>query len=105
MGAQLSMLPDPIDQAFLEFHHNNPQVYRTLVGLAREWKAAGHGRCSISMLFEVLRWDSGMRTTSKDGLKLNNSFRSRYVRIISANEPDLAPMFETRVLASERGAA
>lgn len=29
----------------------------------------------------------------------------RYARLISANEADLAHVFETRALASERGAA
>jgi hypothetical protein len=99
---QLSFLADPIDQAFIEFHHENPHVYRALVGLARDWKAAGHARCSMNMLFEVLRWDEGLRTKSADGVKLNNNFRSRYARIIEANEPDLAGFFETRALASER---
>jgi hypothetical protein len=100
---QLSFLPDPIDQRFVAFHHGNPDVYRKLVGLAREWKAAGHDRCSMNMLFEVLRWDDGVRTKSADGLKLNNDFRSRYARVIAANEPDLREFFETRSLSSERG--
>lgn len=99
---QLSFLPDPIDQAFVAFHHSNPHVYRALVGLAREWVRAGNGRCSMGMLFEVLRFDHGLRTASADGLKLNNNFRSRYARLIAANEPDLAHAFETRALATER---
>lgn len=98
MTEQLALMPDPIDEAFFAFHHTNPHVYDELVRRAREWRDAGHDRCSIGMLFEVLRWDEGIRTTSGDGLKLNNNFRSRYVRIICANEPDLAPMFETRSL-------
>jgi hypothetical protein len=102
---QLSLLPDPIDQAFFAFHHANPDVYRSLVKLARQWKAAGHDRCSIAMLFEVLRFDVGLKTTSPDGLKLNNSYRSRYARIIQANEHDLRGFFETRALATERVAS
>lgn len=103
LGRQLSFFPDPIDQRFVAFHQSNPHVYRRLVGLAGEWKAAGHARCSMNMLFEVLRYDQGLRTASADGVKLNNDFRSRYSRIIEANEPDLAGFFETRSLASERG--
>lgn len=102
---QLSFLPDPIDQSFVAFHHANPHVYRRLVSMAREWKAAGHQRCSINMLFEVLRWQLGIKTDSPDGIALNNNHRSRYSRLISANEPDLADMFELRALASERGVA
>lgn len=101
---QLSFLPDPIDERFVEFHHSNPHVYRHLVGLARQWRDAGHRTCSMKMLFEVLRWDAGVRTSSADGLKLNNDFTSRYARLIAANEPDLAHLFERRCLAAERGA-
>lgn len=101
-GPQLSLLPDPIDQRFFAFHHANPHVYQALVRMARQWKAAGHHRCSIAMLYEALRFDQGLRTDSADGLKLNNSYRSRYARIIQANEPDLAGFFETRCLAGER---
>lgn len=100
---QLSFLPDEIDQRFIEFHAANPHVYRQLVGLARQWRDAGHGKCSMKMLFEVLRWDAGVRTRSVDGLKLNNDFTSRYTRVICANHPDLASLFETRALAAERG--
>ena len=92
------MLQDPIDTAFLEFHHSNGDVYEALVRMARRWKAAGHDRCSIAMLFETLRDGRGLTTTSSDGLKLNNNFRSRYARLIQANEPDLAGFFETRQL-------
>ena len=102
---QLSLLPDPLDQAFFAYHHANPQVYRALVKLARQWKAAGHDRCSVNMLFEVLRYDQGLKTTSMDGLKLNNSYRSRYARVIQANEQDLRGMFETRALVTERVAS
>ena len=104
-GRQLALLPDPIDQAFVEFHHANPHVYDELVRLARRWKAAGHDRCAIGMLWEVLRWSAGIATDADDGLKLNNSFRSRYVRVIQANERDLVGFFETRALASERRAS
>jgi len=102
---QLSLLPDTIDQAFFAFHHANPDVYRALVKLARQWKAAGHDRCSVNMLFEVLRYDRGLKTATTDGLKLNNSYRSRYARIIQANEHDLRGFFETRALSTERVAS
>ena len=102
MTRQLAFLADPIDEAFYTFHHHNPAVYTTLVRMARAWKHAGHSRCSIAMLYEAARYDRGLKTRSADGLKLNNNFRSRYARLIQANEPDLAGFFETRVLAPER---
>jgi len=97
MSAQLTLLPDGIEQRFLAFHHKNPEVYQILVGLARKWRDAGHTNCSIKMLFEVLRWQVGI-TTKGDDFTLNNSYTSRYARLIAANEPDLAALFQMRQL-------
>lgn len=103
---QLTLLADPIDERFLAFHHQHPDVYVELVRLARRWKAAGHPKIGMKMLFEVLRWNRGLSQVRDDrGFKLNNDFSSRYARLIQANEPDLRGFFETRALADERGAA
>lgn len=87
-----------IQERFEEFHHKNPEVYYELVTLARSAKVRGHQRVGIDQLFAVLRWNRLMRTSSRDGWKLNNSFRSRYARLIAEREPDLAGIFETREL-------
>jgi hypothetical protein len=97
MTGQLTLLPDGIETKFIEFHHANPHVYDALVRMARQWKSAGHPTCSIKMLFEVLRWQVGI-TTSGDDFTLNNSYTSRYARLIAANEPDLADLFQMRQL-------
>jgi hypothetical protein len=98
---QLSLLPDPIQEQFVEFHHANPTVYSALVSLARQWKSAGHDRCSIDMLVHLVRWDYGTRTDTRDGFKINDHFTSRYARLIQANERDLAGMFSTRALRGD----
>ncbi len=100
---QLALLADPLDERFTEFHHANPHVYRTIVAFAYQWKSAGHDKCSMKMLFEVLRWEYGITTRSTDGFTLNNSYTSRYTRLIHANEPDLAGFFNTRQLEADRG--
>jgi hypothetical protein len=87
-----------IDRAFAEFHAANPDVYRCLVSLARDLRARGHQRLGIGMLFEVVRWQRHMTTVDADGFKLNNNYRSRYARLIMADEPDLAGAFELREL-------
>jgi hypothetical protein len=94
---QLSFLPDPLEVRFLEFHHANPHVYAALVDMAHEWRNAGHDSGSIAMFFEVLRWRVGI-TTSGEQFVLNNSYRSRYARLIAANEPELRQFFHTRQL-------
>jgi hypothetical protein len=49
------------------------------------------------MLFEVLRWRSGMRTGGDD-FRLNNNYHALFARLIMQNEPDLAGLFELREL-------
>lgn len=95
---QLSLLEDPLDVRFAEYHHTNPHVYAALVELAREWKAAGNQVCSMDLLFNRLRWDFGLRGDG-DQFALNNSYRSRYSRLIEANEHDLVGFFTKRRLA------
>jgi hypothetical protein len=92
-----------IEQAFIEFDTQNPEVYRQLVRLARQWRAAGKAKLGIKTLFEKLRWEwhvAGL--TDSDGYKLNNNFTALYARKIMKNETDLDGLFEIRSLASER---
>jgi hydrogenase maturation factor len=92
-----------IEQAFIEFDTQNPEVYRQLVRLARQWRAAGKAKLGIKTLFEKLRWEwhvAGL--TESDGYKLNNNFTALYARKIMKNEADLDGLFEIRSLASER---
>lgn len=101
---QLALIADPIDIRFVEFHHANPNVYRQLVNLARKWRDAGHDKCSMDMLFHLLRWEYGISTTG-DGFRLNDHYTSRYARLIAANEPELADLFNTRAIKSDWSAA
>ena len=92
-------LSDDLEERFMSFHVNNPEVYRRLVEMAREWRAAGRQHGGIKMFWEVLRFTSGIKTTGK-AFKLNNSYPSRYARLIMRREPDLGGFFETRELHS-----
>jgi len=86
-----------VQRRFEAFHAENPRVYERLVAMARELRARGRERVGIGMLFEVLRWEHAISTTGDD-FRLNNNFRSRYVRLIERREPDLRGLFETREL-------
>ncbi len=87
-----------LDRAFAEFHAQNPAVYARLVELAHAARRRGHQRIGIKMLFEVLRWERYLETVDVSGFRLNNNWTSRYARLVMANEPTLAGMFETREL-------
>ena len=98
-GRQMTLLADPLDVDFAEFHARHPGVYDALARLAREWKAAGHDKGSVSLCWERLRWEYGVRGDGH-GPALNNNHRSRYARLLMWNEPDLAGFFVTRTLHS-----
>ncbi len=88
-----------IEQRFRTFHEANPSVYTELVDMARQLQARGYSRIGIELIWSAFRWNKMMRTTADEyGFKLNDHFRSRYARLIMANEPDLAEFFHTRTL-------
>lgn len=86
-----------IQERFENFNADNPQVYTTICAMARSWVAKGNSNLGIGMVFEVMRWDHAMRTQG-DPFKLNNDYRSRYVRLIEENELDLVGVFRKRTL-------
>lgn len=89
-----------IDQRFRDFHEAHPVVYTELVQMTRQVKSRGYTRIGIELIWSAYRWNRMMRTPPKDeyGFKLNDHYRSRYARLIMANEPDLADFFQIRNL-------
>lgn len=84
-----------LEERFQRFHRENPQVYQTLVELARNLKRCGWTRCSMKMLFEQCRAAYALETNGTP-YKLNNSMTALYSRLIQQLEPDLWGFFETR---------
>jgi len=92
--------PNPeltIREAFLRFHRENPHVYAQLQAMAQEAQRAGATKIGIGMMFEVLRWQTLLRTRGDD-FKLNNNYRSYYARLLIARNPALSELFELRRL-------
>jgi hypothetical protein len=88
-----------IQQRFETFHDANPQVLEALENMTRQWLAVGHAKCSIQMLWERLRWLSGIGVTDWDSAyRLNDHYRSRYVRLLIERNPQWANVFDTRTL-------
>ena len=91
------------DARFLTFHEANPHVYRELVAMARELRAAGHRHYSIKGLYEALRHKWSLRTRGEP-VKLNNNYTAHYSRLIMAQERDLRGFFSTREMPTRAGA-
>lgn len=88
-----------IEDAFIEFHANNPHVYRNLRFLALQAVRAGRKKLGVKFLFERLRWEYFLNTKREEGeFALNNNFTSRYARMLMVNNPELESVFETRAM-------
>jgi hypothetical protein len=84
-----------IAERFETFHEQNPHVYEELRRLAWRARAAGVRRLGIGRLYEVLRWETAIRTSGRDDYRLNNDYRARYARMLN-REPGLEGLFLTR---------
>ena len=89
-----------IQQRFERFHIAHPEVLEELIGLARQWRRAGHDHGAIEVFWAVLRWQRGMRGLPDDDedYKLNDHYTSRYARLIMERCSDLDGVFEVRRL-------
>ncbi|MGW1597393.1 MULTISPECIES: hypothetical protein [unclassified Streptomyces] len=92
--------PASIQAQFETFHELNPWVLRALEALTADYLKRGASRVGIGMLFEVLRWRY-VTATEGDEFRLNNNFRSRYVRLLIERHPEWAGAFEVRSLRTE----
>jgi hypothetical protein len=91
-----------IQQRFEQYHAANPQILGILVTIARDQIALGKTRIAIGELFERLRnWETTNVDRGDEPYRLNNDFRSRYVRMMIDMHPHLRPYFEIRSLKSK----
>lgn len=91
--------PRTIQERFEVYHRQNPQVFDLFKRFAYEAKAAGRERFGGKAIWERLRWHCSIEKGGDDP-RLNNVYVSRYVRLLCEECPDLADLFEQRVLKS-----
>lgn len=89
-----------IQERFQNFHNEHPEVYSSLVDLARDAKSKGYSHYGIRTLWEVLRYSFEIARDPREDFKLNDHYHSRYARLIDSSEPDLKGFFELRTLKS-----
>lgn len=90
---------DTIESKFQAFHAAHPEVYEHLRKLAIRMVRRGHHHLGIGMLWEVMRYRSLLGAGPDESpWRLNNSHRSRYVRLLMDQEPQLRDVFEVRSL-------
>ena len=93
---------DRADIAFREYHHKNPEVYAAFRTLALRLYNAGVRHYGAKCLFEVLRFETIIRGRD-DAFKINNSYVSRYSRLLMANDRRFDGFFAVRELRPSKG--
>lgn len=91
-------MSNAIDVKFWEYHENNPIVFSAFKMFAEEVKNRGYDHYSAKAIFERVRWHLQFETDSDDGFKINNSYTSRYARLLVNEFPEFEGFFRTRVL-------
>ena len=98
MNEQSDLFLKPIDARFQAFHVCNPQVFDLFVKFAEEAHQAGV-KIGAKAIAERIRWECRVITRTAD-YKINNSFVSRYARLVAKERPHLARLFTLRALKS-----
>jgi len=91
--------PD-LDTRFQEYHEQNPHVYRLFRQYAMQAMRSGRERFGGKAVFERLRWHFAFETKDPEGFRINNSYVSRYVRMLINEHPEFKDFFSIRRLRS-----
>ena len=108
-GKQLNLLDEAtpaqlkksgmLEESFWKFHKKHPGVYEVLVRLARQWRErrGTKAKIGIGALYERARWEVAIQSlVTQDPPKLSNNHRAYYARLILAENPDLAGIFQLK---------
>ena len=90
-----------IQAAFQEYHEKHPEVFSFLVSVIYDLRKRGYHHYGIGALWERMRWHFQIDQDLGEEFKCNNNYRSRYVRLIITQHPDLEDFFELRTLRTE----
>jgi hypothetical protein len=99
-----------IQDAFLEYHTVNPEVYVWFKKLAFKAIKIGKKKVSFKLIMNVIRWEIYLKTYDPNPLdtptlplktfKINDAFGSRYARLFVRDYPHLESFIDLRELRS-----
>ncbi len=98
-----------IQQAFDEYHQNNPKVYDKFKELANVAIKKGKKKISFKLILNVIRWDHFMNVNEQTDVfldneyrkfKINDAYASRYARLFIGEFPEHEEKIELRELRS-----
>lgn len=92
-----------LQQRFEHFHDGHPEIYSEFRLIAHEIYAArgGEGHYGAKAIMEVIRYHRVLSGRDRsEPFKINNSYISRYARLLIDEDKRFAHFFETRPLRS-----
>ncbi|MDE2020328.1 MAG: hypothetical protein KGJ13_08340 [Patescibacteria group bacterium] len=95
---QHDLFSGTLDERFRNFHERNPAVYDLFRKFAERAHQAGARRIGAKAIAERIRWETSVEKVGD--YKINNSYVSRYARLLIAAHPHLGDLFEVRSLKS-----
>lgn len=90
-----------IERDFEKFDRETPQIWMLFCRFAQRAIDAGQKRLGAKAIWERLRWELAVETSSRDGLKLNNNHVAYFARKWQSEFPHMAHFFETRKVKSD----
>jgi len=96
-----------IQQAFDEYHKNNPKVYEKFKELSLLAIRKGKSKISFKLILNVIRWQHFMNVNEQTDVfldnefrkfKINDSYASRYARLFTQEFPEYEKFIEFRRL-------
>lgn len=91
-----------LQDQFLRYHLENPQVYQLFSQYAKKVRNRGFTRYSANAIFERIRWHYHMEKPTAEPFKMNNNYRAFYARMFMAKNPDMRGFFELREQPTQR---
>ena len=84
-----------IEQRFMQYHEDNPQVYTIFKHMALKAINNGHTIYSAKTIMEVVRWHHDIQTRGEP-FKVNNNYTAYYARKFMDDFPSYKGFFVTR---------
>jgi hypothetical protein len=91
----------PDRQRWLEWHRQNPHVYRLFKEFTFAAIRRGHKRLSAWLVVNRIRWETSVETLGGD-FKISNNFIAYYARLFMEEYPEFKGFFMTKPLKGER---
>ena len=98
--ARLGAIYGDLDEKFQRYHRANPDVFGLFLRFTLKAKERGFRHYSAKAVFERIRWHMDIETKDGEGFKINNSFVSRYTRLLEQLFPEHIGFYEKRSLKS-----